>query len=166
MAAEALLAKVDIPPENIHPIETRGCEPETSALRYHDEIAKQFGCREGERPVFDVILLGLGQDGHIASLFPGSPALDEKTRFVVSALDEELGEKRITLTLPVINRARQILFMVSGKEKAEALYTVLESGEQRYAIPARLVRPEQGTVSWFVDKPAGFFLNKLRKLAP
>ena len=160
MAAEALLTKVDIPIENIHPIATMKNDPDESASLYEEELAKHFGTRKGEFPRFDFLLLGLGQDGHTASLFPGNAALDEKKRFVIPVFEKDLEEPRITLTLPVMNRARHIVFIVSGMEKADILKRVLESKSKDDLLPAQRVRPERGNLFWFVDKSAASHLSE------
>lgn len=155
MAAETLLTKCDIPVENIHPIKTKEITPEESAHLYEEDLKSYFNLKKGEFPEFDLILLGLGHDGHTASLFPGNPALDEKERLAVAVSDPEVEEPRITLTLPVINRAKHVICMVSGTEKAAILNTVIgESPRKDHALPAQLVQPEKGTLSWYVDKSA------------
>ena len=155
MAAEALLTKCDIPPENIHPIKTKEVTPEVSAGLYEQDLVSHFKLRKSELPRFDLILLGVGQDGHIASLFPGNKALTEKKKFVVSTSVEDVEEPRVTLALPVINQAHHVIFMVSGVEKAAIVGQVLgKSGRKDILVPAQLVDPERGTRSWFIDKAA------------
>jgi len=145
MARLALLDKVPIPPGNVHRIRG-GLPPTDAALAYHNELGSALS-RDGR---LDLILLGMGPDGHTASLFPGSGALDEKSTDVVATYAEPLHSWRVTLTLPALNAAMSILFLVSGAEKAPVLARVF-SGE---ALPAGLVRPSAGTLTWFVDQEA------------
>ncbi len=156
MVAEAFLAKCDVPVENIHPIKTKEASPEVSANLYEADLISHFKLKKGEFPKFDLILLGLGQDGHVASLFPGNPALEEKKRLAVSVKAEEVEEPRVTLTFPVINHAQNIIFMVSGKEKATILNTVLGNGKhiEGMSSPAEWVQPDKGTLAWYADKSA------------
>jgi 6-phosphogluconolactonase len=116
MVSDALISKVKIPSGNIHPVRTEDCGPETSANLYEKVIGREFQLKKDEFPVFDLILLGLGTDGHTASLFPGNPALMVKDRLVVSTSQEGIPEKRITLTLPAINHAAMIFFLISENE--------------------------------------------------
>jgi 6-phosphogluconolactonase len=142
MACEALLDQVPLLSANVHRI--RGeLPPHQAAAAYQMELEAVLG-NDGR---FDLILLGLGADGHTASLFPGTPALEERDRPVVAVYVEQLQAWRITLTLPVINAARQVLFLVSGAEKAAALARV-RAGEP---LPAALVQPSRGRLAWLVD---------------
>ena len=159
MATEAILMKADIPPQNIHPIRTLDGTLETAAAVYEKELASFFDLRNGECPRFDLILLGLGQDGHTASLFPGDPALSETNRLVAAVSQKEIDPaERITVTLPVINHAAVIFFLASGREKSQALKTALE-GKGRQ-LPAQQVNPPNGEVWWFADQPAASLLRK------
>jgi 6-phosphogluconolactonase len=153
MVSEALISKVKIPSGNIHPVRTDACDPETSAHLYEKVIGKEFQLNKDEFPIFDLVLLGLGQDGHTASLFPGNPALVVKDRLVVSTSQEGIPEKRITLTLPVINHAAMIFFLISGQEKAGVVAEVLEN-KKKSNYPAKMIEPYQGSVNWFLDKAA------------
>lgn len=143
MAAAALLDRVPIPLTNVHRI--RGELPPTDAAAlYREELRRVLG----ESGRFDLMLLGVGTDGHTASLFPGSEALEQADKNVVATYVEALQAWRITLTLPVINASRHVLFLVGGSEKAAALSRVL-SGE---ALPAGHVKPEAGALTWFVSR--------------
>ncbi len=155
MAREALLAKV--PAGSVHRM--RGeLPPEEAALLYEEELRSFFA---GEPvPRFDLILLGLGEDGHTASLFPHTRALEETGRLVVANPVPKLGTTRITLTLPVINAARAVIFLVSGREKAEALRAVLGGSADPRQYPARLVRPVAGELLWLADRTAAASLNE------
>ena len=156
MTAESLLARIRIPPENIHRI-LGELPPDEAALRYENGLRQFFD----DAPRFDLILLGLGDDGHTASLFPASPALRELTRWVVAvphAIPPPPLVPRVTLTFPVINAARQIVFLVSGAGKAERLADVLQPRPADHPLPAQLIRPASGDLLWLVDKPAAALL--------
>ena len=145
LANQALLSKILIPSVNVHRI--RGeLEPAWAAMAYESELEALLGT-DGR---FDLILLGMGEDGHTASLFPGTTALEERTRWVVENYVEKLNAWRITLTLPIINAARQVTFLVSGTSKSEPLARV-QAGEP---LPARLVQPAEGKLTWLVDQQA------------
>jgi 6-phosphogluconolactonase len=144
LAHDALLAQVPIPAANIHRI--RGeIDPAQAAEEYAHEI-------DGVR--FDLILLGMGDDGHTASLFPGSPAIHEEMRRVMAQYVERLGVWRITLTPAAINDAAHVLFMVSGAGKAERLREVLRGPYRPDSLPAQVVRPKRGRLDWLVDRDA------------
>ena len=153
MVAEALITKIDIPPQNIHPMKTQVENSEIAAQKYDEELRSFFELSKGEFPVFDLILLGLGQDGHTASLFPGTEALDEKERLAVSVKHDDLAEERISLTYPVINHAQKIMFIVSGREKSEILKKALDE-EMATNFPVGKIRPENGELVWHVDAHA------------
>ncbi len=163
MTAEALLARADIPPENIHPIVTTKKSPEVSALEYEKDIASFFKLKPGEFPVFDLVLLGLGQDGHTASLFWGTQALEEHARLVVDLEPEQTEEPRVTLTLPVINRADNVIFIVSGAEKAYVVREVLQPMEGRPLLPAQRIWPDRGILSWYLDQAASSYLVRVQE---
>jgi len=152
MVAETLLSRVEVPPENAHRIRT-GSTPEESARGYEQELRRWFGAVTN----FDLALLGMGADGHTASLFPHSRALGEGQRLVVPVLEK--SPERVTLTLPALNAALRVVFLVSGAQKAPALRAVLE-GPPDPDLPAALVRPENGNVYWLVDRPAASLLRK------
>jgi 6-phosphogluconolactonase len=159
MVSEVLLTKVRIPSENIHPIQTKNCNLQTSARLYEEAISGFFKLKNGELPVFDLILLGLGQDGHTSSLFPGNPVLLEKDRLVASLSQKGIPEKRITLTFPAINHADKVFFVVSGLDKAEIVAKVLED-KNGNNFPANEIKPMQGELCWFLDKAAAGRLDK------
>jgi 6-phosphogluconolactonase len=156
---ENLLVQVPIPQANVHRIRTEGRSPAGAAALYEQEIRTFFRLPAGRFPGFDLVVLGLGADGHTASLFPGSEALAEDARLVVAPLVAKLGTHRVTVTLPVLNNARTIMFLVSGGQKSEALARALHRGVGSEALPARLVRPRDGTLLWLVDRAAA---RKLR----
>jgi 6-phosphogluconolactonase len=156
-AFDALLSKIPIPDENIHRI--RGEEdPERGARDYEEDIRKFFGM--SGLPMFDLVILGMGEDGHTASLFPGSKALGEKERWVVPVYLEKPKINRITLTLPVLNHAAQILFLVSGRSKATVLFEILGDGHKKDQYPAGLIRPIQGRLLWLIDQEASGKLKR------
>src|SRR5215207_1404731 len=150
MTREAMLSKAPVPPENIHPVPADGT-PEEAALRYEQTLQAAYGAEvlDRERPLFDVTLLGLGPDGHTASLLPGEPVLQERKRWV-AAVSHGRPEVRITMTYPVIESSRQVAFLVAGKEKAAIFKTIRAGGSD---VPAARVRPV-GDLVWFVDRAA------------
>jgi 6-phosphogluconolactonase len=159
MAKEALLSKVPIPPANIFPVPTDNPDASAVADAYEQTVQKFFGLAPGAFPRFDLILLGMGPDGHTASLFPETAALQEKSRLVVANWVEKLKTSRITFTLPVLNAARLVAFLVSGIDKAAALREVFEGNAAGEKYPSKLVRPNEGKLIWFVDKAAASELS-------
>jgi len=148
MVYDAMFAHV--PKTDIYRIrgERRASE---AADDYERELVEVWGPHEVE---FDLILLGLGEEGHTASLFPHSPALKETERLVVAPWVEKLNAYRITMTLPVLNNGRSILFLVTGESKAEILSTVMSTDRNPDLYPAQAISPTSGAVSWFVDEAA------------
>ena len=150
MVKESLFNHITIPAANIHRIMAeRGAA--IAAQDYEVEIMHVFGLSAGSMPVFDVILLGLGEDGHTASLFPGTAALEEKGRIVTDVFVQKLNTERITLSFPAINNAAHIIFLVSGAGKAPILAEVLH-GPHKY--PSQRIQPQNGEVIWLVDRDA------------
>jgi 6-phosphogluconolactonase len=159
-AFDAFLSKISIPDGNIHRI--KGEEfPGKAAQEYQEELWNFFG-RSGI-PLFDLIILGVGEDGHTASLFPGSEALGEKERWVVPIYLKKPKINRITLTLPVLNNASQTLFLVSGPSKATVLSEIIENEHNRVKYPAGLIDPVHGDVLWLIDHEAAGKLSKQGK---
>lgn len=154
MAHEALLAHVPVPSENIHRIPAEDPDAARAASAYEQTLREFFALRDGDFPRFDILLLGLGPDAHIASLFPENPALRERERWVAAPWAEHLKTFRITLTVPVLNRAARTFFLVSGAEKAEAVYKVLEGERDPERIPGQVLQPEKGSVLWLLDAAA------------
>lgn len=150
MVHEVLLSHVPIPAQNIKPIPTDG-SPEDAAKRYEAELKQDYGsdALDPADPLFDLVLLGLGDDGHLCSLFPGSPVLEERSHWV-SAVTGSRPEPRITLTYPAIESCRAAAFLVTGADKAQALARV-RSGDM--ALPASRLKP-QGPLFWFLDRAA------------
>jgi len=157
MANETLLSRVPLLPENVFRVHTEEASAEAAALQYESVVKNYFALRPGEFPRFDLILLGLGPDGHTASLFPGTAALEEKHRLVVANWVEKLKAQRITFTYPLINHAACVMFLVSGKEKAQILHEVLEDSNTE--LPAQRVRPVSGRLLWLIDQPAAGLLS-------
>jgi 6-phosphogluconolactonase len=153
LAQSTLLAHVPIPSRQIHRAPTEAGDPATVAAAYEADLRAFFALSPSEWPRFDLVLLALGADGHVASLFPGSPTLDETQRLVVASPPGRLPPPldRVTLTLPVLNAARAVAFLVSGSDKAPALGRAL-AGEAD--LPAARVNPVDGALRWFVDVAA------------
>jgi 6-phosphogluconolactonase len=151
MAKESLLERVSVPNDHIHRMAGEK-DPDVAAKEYEQTISQVFGVRPPEIPRFDVILLGMGADGHTASLFPGTDALDERERYVVANHVPQQNTDRLTLTFPVLNAARLVIFMVAGADKADAVQQCL-SGEQAIH-PAARVQPTDGQCRWLLDAEA------------
>jgi 6-phosphogluconolactonase len=155
MASETLLSKVPIPAEHIHRM--RGeLPPEIAARDYERELGEFFG---DEPPSLDLILLGMGDNGHTASLFPGLTAVHEQLRWVVAEYVAEVSMWRLTLTPVVLNLAREVLFLVAGSAKAAMLRRVLQGPYSPGELPAQVVRPRLGEVFWLVDAAAAAELS-------
>jgi 6-phosphogluconolactonase len=150
MLKETLLDHIPIPQGNIHPIPTDRSTPRTSAMAYEEDLKKFFRLLENQIPEFDFLLLGLGEDGHTASLFPGTPVLDDTIHLAAPVLMDEIRHSRITLTLPVINNAKHILFLVTGKNKAPMLREIIE--EEDASLPASMVHPNKGKLIFVIDR--------------
>jgi 6-phosphogluconolactonase len=148
LAFDLVLSKIPIPPENIHRIKGE-LPPEKASQDYENNLKFFFG--KSGLPVFDLIILGMGEDGHTASLFPDSDVLKEMKRLAVPVyLQNKMS--RITLTLPVLNNASQIIFLVSGKSKADMAGKILGDGTEKKHYPAGLVKPVHGNLLWLIDK--------------
>ena len=158
MIEHALLKAVAIPRENIHPVDTSLPEPEEAAEAYEKEIIDHFSLEKGRFPRFDLILLGLGEDGHTASLFPGTAVLREKSHLVRAVRLGDRRHDRITLTFPTINNGRHIAFQVEGMEKAGMLRKVMEENDP--AVPASLINPVEGDLLFLADRSAAGLLLK------
>ena len=150
MASESLLARVPIPPANVHRFRGED-DPARAAAAAEQELREFFGTG---LPRFDLVLLGLGTDGHTASLFPNTEALRETVRPVVANWVPKLNAHRLTLTFPVLNQAAEVIFLVTGTEKARVLGEVLRPAQDGPAYPARSVRPTHGRLLWLVDEAA------------
>jgi 6-phosphogluconolactonase len=157
-AKRGFLDLVPIPPENVHPWDTGMDRPEQAAAFYEESLRNVFAKPIGV-PQFDLVLLGMGDDGHTASLFPHTRALAEEDRLAVANYVPKLDAERLTLTVPVLNAAREVLFLVAGPGKAKTLAAVLEGPEDPEKWPARLIRPERGALTWLVDEDAAASLD-------
>jgi 6-phosphogluconolactonase len=159
MASEAMLSRAPVAPAQICRIKSELPDAEAAAADYERRLRDFFQLGDGQIPRFDLVLLGMGPDGHTASLFPGTRALDEKNRLVVSNWIGKLYAERITLTAPVLNNASRILYLVYGEDKAPALKAVLEGPFEPMQLPAQLIRPKNGKVIWLVDRSAAQMLK-------
>ena len=162
MIEKNLLQHVPIPDGNIHPIGVKGGDVNAWAAAYEEELLQFFGILPGSVPAFDLVLLGMGEDGHTASLFPGMPDVRNDRRLVrpIEAAGERVA--RVTLTLRVINSARNVFFLVTGEAKAQAVHRVVD--EQDPSLPATLVLPENGALFFLCDAEAGSMLLAERKI--
>ena len=151
MVKESLLSKAIIPTENVHRMAGEKA-PAVAAAEYEAQLRKHFHIDDKSLPRFDLVLLGLGEDGHTASLFPGSSALDETRRLVVTTYVKKLKAHRLTLTFPVINNSEQIAFLVAGESKAAMVGEILTTEKCDYA--AARIKPENGQLIWFVTQDA------------
>ena len=151
-ASALMLSRLPTPKANIHRIKGE-LGPEVAASEYEAELGSFFG--RGRVPSFDLILLGMGADGHTASLFPGSEALSERDSLAVPVHVDRLGGWRVTLTIPVINNAGRVVFLVTGRSKAGVVKEILAGGADGKKYPAALVAPRAGNTMWLIDKEAG-----------
>ena len=154
---QTLLDDIQIPEENVHRILAE-LPPEQAAEDYEEKLIKFFSSLQDEtqrtEAQFDLLLLGMGDDGHTASLFPGTPAIHEETRWVVAQYIDKLAAWRITLTPAILNRAANIIFLVAGAAKSYALQKVLYGSHQPDRYPAQIINPNHGNLQWMVDESA------------
>jgi 6-phosphogluconolactonase len=165
LARETLLDRVPLPATQVHRILGEDPDHTRAAARYARELREAFaahGQLEAGWPRFDLVVLGMGADGHTASLFPGSDAVRERARWAVATWVDKLGSHRLSLTPPVLNRAAAILFLVTGRDKAETLAAVLEGPSQPEVYPSQAIRPVAGTLLWLVDRAAATRLTTSR----
>jgi 6-phosphogluconolactonase len=154
MANEALLSNIPVSAGNVFRVTAENPDASEAAAAYEQTLKEFFKPPAGSFPRFDLILLGMGPDGHTASLFPGGKAMHEKSRWVVSDWVDKFKTDRITLTLPILNNAAAVMFLVSGGDKAGVLKEVLEGKQPGELYPSKLVRPSNGKLTWMVDQPA------------
>jgi 6-phosphogluconolactonase len=152
MARQAWLDRVPMPASNIHPVLTSDPDPTAAAEKYDRHLQEFFHVQSGTIPTFDVVLLGMGDDGHTASLFPHTPALEVRDRLVT--VGNKDGQPRITFTVPLINQARCILFIVAGSSKQPALAQIFAPTGDDFSYPSRMIQP-QGELWWLLDQEAG-----------
>ena len=160
MASEAMLSKVPVPLENVHRIKSEMADAEEAARDYEQVLENSFRLENRQLPRFDLVLLGMGSDGHTASIFPDSDVINEKRRLVVAPWIEKLKSYRITLTPSVLNKAASTIILVSGAEKAKILYKVLEGEYRPACFPVQLISPSEGGLVWLADREAAQLLKK------
>lgn len=153
MANDTLLSKISLPKENIHRIKGELGDPAAAAHEYEYELRNFFNLSANQMPRFDLVLLGIGSDGHTASLFPGTSGLRDREHLCVANWIENLSTWRITLTLPVLNNAANVIFLVSGADKAPIVHSILK-GNERELYPAQLIQPVNGNLLWLLDSAA------------
>lgn len=158
MVYETLLKHVPIPPDNIHPMDGVGLM-RASMSAYEQQLIRHFKLNRRELPRFDLFLLGMGEDGHTASIFPGTRAVSDLTNMVLVYNVPQLHVERITLTLPVINNSRSICILVVGEQKAQTLRDVLVGSKRTSHLPVQAVDPTDGTLTWLVDEAAASKLD-------
>jgi|SRR5271165_2776675 len=159
MANEAMFSKVPLRPEQITRIHGEYADTEKAALEYQQDLRAYFRLKDGEYPRFDLVLLGMGEEGHTASLFPGTKALHAANRIAVRNWVGKLYTERITLTAPALNGANQVIFLITRADKAPALKAVLEGPYEPEQLPAQLIQPNHGNALWLVDQEAGSMLT-------
>ena len=159
MTQRTLLSKLALKPSQVHRV--LGEQPPAEAARvYEAELRSHFGLGDGEFPRFDVVLLGLGENSHTASLFPGSAALHESERLALAVdVDDPIQRHRVTVTPPVINNASRVMFLVAGAAKAQAVWNILKGPRDIDKFPAQVVAPEHGELIWLLDKAAASLIG-------
>jgi 6-phosphogluconolactonase len=159
LARDHLIAPLGIPHTNQHRIQGELEPPEVAATKYETELADFFELETGAFPRFDLILLGLGTDGHTASLFPSDSPSHQQDRLVIATQSPHAGTLRVSLTLPTINHARHIFFLISGAEKADTVLEVFEGSKQGVTLPASFIEPNDGELRFYLDQPAASRLS-------
>jgi len=162
MAREALLSHLSLRDDQVFRIHGENADAAAAAYEYEGTVRRFFGVADGRFPRFDLVLLGMGPDGHTASLFPGTKALLEQTQAVVANWVGKFNTHRITMTAPAINAAARVLFLISGEDKAPALKAVLEGPLEVSQLPAQLIQPRDGTLVWLCDPTAAHLLQSNR----
>ncbi|HEX5439617.1 MAG TPA: 6-phosphogluconolactonase [Ktedonobacterales bacterium] len=160
MARETLLTEAPVTTDQVHRVPTERGDPTMVAELYEADIRREMNILPGQLPRFDLILLGMGPDGHCASLFPHTEALRVRDRLVVANFVPKLNANRITFTVPVINNAAAVVFLVAGADKADALAAVLEGPHDPETYPSQLIAPEDGALHWLVDRAAAAKLRQ------
>jgi len=155
MAWDALLSRVPVDKARMHRMPGEATDADQAALDYQRRIACVFGVDlDGPPPIFDLILLGIGEDGHTASLFPYTAAIEETCRWVVANRVAQKNTHRLTMTLPILNRAAQVVFLVTGEGKASVVSEILEGPPDALRLPSQAVQPGNGQLHWFLDRSA------------
>jgi 6-phosphogluconolactonase len=156
MAYETLLGPLGIDEANVFRWKAEEASPESAAEKYEAELARSFGT---ERPAFDLVLLGMGSDGHTASLFPHTAALNEQNRNTMANWVPKLNAYRLTLTYPALNAAANVIFLVSGSDKAAVLRDVLNGPKRPADLPSQGIQPQDGRLTWLIDEAAASFIR-------
>ncbi|MDA2934388.1 6-phosphogluconolactonase [Acidobacteria bacterium AH-259-D05] len=159
MARETLLDNAPIPQENIYRVHSELEDIASAAMQYQETLKKYFDLRAGELPRFDLVYLGMGDDGHTASLFPGTKALMERQRLVTENYVDKLSAYRITLTAPALNKGRNLIFLITGEGKASRVKEVLEGPYEPDRLPSQLIRPTDGKLLFILDRAAASQLS-------
>ena len=159
MASDTMISKAPLKSEQVHRMKGEYPDTEQAAREYEQVLSAQFQLKDGQLPRFNLVLVGMGDEGHCLSLFPGTRALHAEGRTVVRNWVGKLYADRITITAPAANNAAMILFTVTGKEKALALKAVLEGPYEPDQLPSQLLQPTNGKLLWFVDEAAGNMLS-------
>jgi len=157
MIRQTLLETAPLPPENFHRMAAERPDRDEAAREYAEELARVLHPRAEDWPRLDMVFLGMGPDGHTASLFPGSQALAERRAWVVANFAPKLNSHRLTLTAPVLNAATHVIFLITGADKAKTLQQVLEGPDGQY--PAQLIQPRDGRLTWLLDENAAQLLR-------
>jgi len=155
MAKKALIDRLELPATNVHRVVTEDTTPEGCAESYEQDIREFFKAPTGVFPSFDFVLNGMGSNRHALSLFPGRPTIHEKSRMVVADFVPEVKMNRITMTAPLVNAAREVVFLVAGEDKAEAVNDVVFGPRNVDEKPAQLIQPDNGELIWMLDAEAG-----------
>lgn len=159
MIRNALLEHIPLPASNFHRMEAESEDRDAASRAYAQEIVDVLHPEKGEWPRMDLIFLGMGADGHTASLFPGSPALSERGLLVRPNYSDRLKAFRLTLTYPVLNAAARAVFLVAGADKAETLHKIFGGSAGSPEFPAQGVQPANGSLSWYLDRAAAGLLS-------
>lgn len=158
MTQRTLLSKLALKPSQVHRILGEKA-PDEAARAYEEELHNHFGLADGEFPRFDLVLLGLGENAHTASLFPGSAALQETQRLAMAVEVDDPQRQRVTLTPPVLNNAARVMFIVAGQAKAQAVANILKGPRDISRFPAQMVAPDHGEFLWLLDKAAASLIG-------
>lgn len=162
MAFDTLLNKVSVPTDQVHIMDT-SLSPEDAAAQYQEVLYEYFGTDKLPDRTFDLVLLGMGDDGHTLSLFPGTPVIHEEKLWATSFYLKAQDMQRITLTKTIVNHADHIVFMISGKDKAHAIHEVLEGEKNPDLYPSQVISPAQGELHYFIDEAAAAELTAVHK---
>jgi 6-phosphogluconolactonase len=159
MAREALLSHLSLRDDQVFRIHSENTDAAAAAQEYESTVRQFFGVADGQFPRFDLVLLGMGPDGHTASLFPGTKALLERTRVAVANWVGKFNAYRVTMTAPAINASARVLFLIGGEDKAPALKAVLEGPLEVSQLPAQLIHPRDGSLVWLCDRASTHLLQ-------